>query len=76
MTTETAETRIRRLIHYLCREQGDERRHFVIKPRDGGWDNALSYEVTRRDGKRAYLWRANLEDDNIDAMRASLNNFV
>ena len=46
-----------------------------IKPRDGGWDNALSYEITRKDGKRARIYRRVLDDGNEQGMMDALRGF-
>ena len=46
-----------------------------IKPIDGGWNNALSYEVTRRDMKRARVYRRDLDDDNTENIRSCLGGF-
>ncbi len=47
----------------------------VIQPMDGTWDNALSYKVTRADGKRTWVYRSDLDDENREGIAESLRNF-
>ncbi|OGP28834.1 MAG: hypothetical protein A2038_04195 [Deltaproteobacteria bacterium GWA2_57_13] len=46
-----------------------------VRPVDGGWDNALSYEVTRKDKKKTRVWRRDLDDNNNENIKASLRQF-
>ncbi len=46
-----------------------------IEPMDGRWDNALSYEVTRADGKRTRVYRSDLDDENEEGIAESLHSF-
>ncbi len=47
-----------------------------IKPMNGrGWDNALSYEVTRSDGKHTRVYRSDLDDENEQWIADSLRSF-
>lgn len=66
------ESLCRRLYQELGRDPTDL---VQIKPLDGGWDNALSYEVTRSDMKRARIWRSDLDDNNTVNLKESLNAF-
>jgi len=49
---------------------------FQIRPIDGGWDNALSYEITRSDMKRARIYRHDLDDQNEQEIASCLRRFV
>ncbi|MBI3780564.1 MAG: hypothetical protein HY278_05865 [candidate division NC10 bacterium] len=69
-------TQVEGLFRRLYRDLGNDSAELIqIKPIDGGWDNALSYEVTRRDGKRTSIYRRELDDDNTENIRASLRAF-
>ena len=46
-----------------------------IRPRDGDWENALSYEVTLKDGRKAFVLRKHLNDNNAQAIKDSLIGF-
>lgn len=46
-----------------------------ITPIDGGWDNALSYEVTRKDRKKTKVWRKDLDVNNNKNIKVSLSQF-
>jgi hypothetical protein len=48
----------------------------LIKPIDGGWDNALSYEITRFDLKHTRVYRSDLDDQNEQKIETSLRNFI
>ena len=54
---------------------GDASDLVQIKPIDGGWDNALSYEVTRSDGKHTRVYRSDLDDENEQWIADSLRSF-
>ena len=67
-------------VEELCRRQyqelgGDPSELIQIKPLDGGWENALSYEVLRRDGVRTRIWRQDLDDNNMENIKRSLCRF-
>lgn len=47
----------------------------LIKPIDGGWDDALSYEITRSDMKRTRVYRRDIDDLNDQIIESSLRNF-
>ena len=64
------------LIQRLIREIGSNPAELVqIKPRDGGWENALSYEITQKDGKRARIYRRDLDDGNEQGIKTALRGF-
>jgi len=46
-----------------------------VRPVDGEWGNALSYEVTRKDKKKTRVWRRDLDDNNNENIKASLSRF-
>ena len=72
-TQSDVESTLRR----LYQETGRDPSELVqIKPIDGGWDNALSYEITRSDKKRARIFRRDLDDQNDQKIAASLRRFV
>ena len=44
-----------------------------VKPRDGDWSNALSYEITRIDtGRSVRIWRRSLDDNDLTAVKEQL----
>ena len=64
------------LVHRLYEELGKDPAELIqIKPMDGGWDNALSYEVTRKDNKRTSIFRSDLDDGNEPNIKESLMQF-
>jgi hypothetical protein len=70
------EAQIKELFHRLYRESGNDPAELIqIKPVDGKWEDALSYEVTRKDGKRTRVYRKDLDDRNEPAIKISLNAF-
>lgn len=67
---------IESLCRHLYQQLGEDRAELIqIKPIDGGWDNALSYEVTRRDMKRTRVYRRDLDDENAENIRSCLRGF-
>ncbi len=46
-----------------------------IRPQDGEWKNALSYEVTLKDGRKAFVQRKDIDDNNAQAIQNSLKGF-
>jgi len=71
-TQAQVEQLFRRLYQDLGRDPADL---IQVRPVDGGWDNALSYEVTRKDKKKTRVWRRDLDDNNNENIKASLNQF-
>ncbi len=69
------QAQIEELFRRLYRESGNDPADLHIKPVDGKWEDALSYEVTRKDGKRTRVYRKDLDDRNEIAIKASLNAF-
>lgn len=64
------------LIRRLCQEIGFDPTDVIqIKPIDGGWENALSYNITRRDGKQTTIYRRDLDDRNELALKNALRGF-
>ena len=67
---------IEELIHRLYRDLGNDPSDLVqIKPVDGTWGTALSYEITRRDNKKAQVHRKGLDDQNDNNIKTSLRTF-
>lgn len=65
------------LIRLLFQEIGADPSDLIqIRPFDGGWADALSYGVTRRDGKHTKIYRRDLDDGNEQGMKAALRSFV
>jgi hypothetical protein len=65
------------LFQRLYQENGGDPSELVqIISKDGGWHNALSYEVTRSDMKRARVYRRDLEDKNEQQIARSLRSFI
>ncbi len=62
------------------RTGGDPSDLVGIKPIDGGpgdgrWANALSYEITRSDGKHTRVYRSDLDDENEYRIAEDLRSF-
>ncbi|OQW66206.1 MAG: hypothetical protein BVN29_06960 [Nitrospira sp. ST-bin5] len=70
------QTQVEGLIKSLYRELGGHPADLIqIKPIDGGWDNALSYEVTRNDKTRTSIHRSDLDDRDNQSIMVSLQQF-
>lgn len=68
---------IEKLFHRLYRDlEKDPADLVAIKPMDGTWGNALSYEVTRKDKKKTRVYRQDIDDRNEMSIKASLNAFA
>jgi hypothetical protein len=64
------------LIGHLYQEAGHNAAELIhVNPIDGDWENALSYEITRKDGKRTRIYRRDLDDDNEQGMKNALRGF-
>jgi len=58
------------------KELGNEPSELIqILPIDGGWDNALSYEITREDKTKTWILRRDMDDNNNGNIKASLSQF-
>lgn len=71
-TEEMVEALFRRLYHELGKDPAEL---VQIKPIDGGWHNALSYEVTRGDRKQTRIYRRDLDYNNDENIKDCLRNF-
>lgn len=71
-TQEVVEALFRRLYHELGKDPAEL---VQIKPIDGGWHDALSYEVTRSDRKQTRIYRRDLDYNNDDNIKDCLRNF-
>lgn len=70
------QAQVQQLIRSLYQELGYDPAGLIqIKPVDGGWDDALSYEVTRRDNKHTVVWRSDLDGNNKKAIKVCLSQF-
>ena len=58
-TQSTTEALIRR----LYQDVGHPADLVQIRPIDGGWENALSYDITHRDGRKIRILRRFFDDD-------------
>ena len=68
---------VEELFRRLYRDLGNDPAHLIqVKPMDGGWENALSYEVTRSDRKRTRVYRRDLDDGNEEAIKTALRSFA
>jgi len=68
-------------VEALCRrlytELGQDPAELVqIRPMDGDWSNALSYEITRTDRKHARIWRRDLDDNDMEGVKNCLRRFA
>lgn len=64
------------LISRLYQQLGEDPENLIqIKPMDGQWHDALSYQVTRRDQTQTRIWRSNLDDGNERNIMQSLQGF-
>lgn len=67
---------IENIVHQIYQELGCDSDDLIqVKPIDGGWEDALSYEVTRKDHKKARVWRKDLDDNNIENIKTCLRQF-
>jgi len=65
--------RIEELIRRLYQEVGGRPADLIqIRPIDGGWENALSYDISHRDGRKIRIFRKALDDDNEQEVRNAL----
>ena len=70
------QSEVEALVRRLYQQIGAEPANLVqIKPVDGGWENALSYTITRSDGKLTTIYRRDLDDRNEDALMSALRRF-
>ena len=70
------QAQIEQLIRRLYKELGNEPSELIqILPIDGGWDNALSYEITREDKTKTWILRRDMDDNNNGNIKASLSQF-
>ncbi len=65
------------LIRRLFLEIGHDPADLIqIKYKDGtDWENALTYEVTRKDGKKTKVFRRDLDDGKEDGVKNALRAF-
>jgi hypothetical protein len=71
-----SQAEVEELIRRLYHEAGHNVAELIhVNPIDGGWENALSYEITRKDGKRTKIYRRDLDDDNEQGMKNALRGF-
>ena len=46
-----------------------------VEPLDGGWNDAVSYEITQNDQKRTRIYRRDLDDGAYEAIRTCFEMF-
>ena len=64
------------LISRLYQQLGKDPADLIqIKPMDGQWQDALSYQVTRQDQTQTRIWRSDLDDGNERNIMRSLQGF-
>jgi len=64
------------LIRRLFQEVGYNPADLIqVKPIDGGWEDALSYVITRKDGKQTSIYRRDLDDGNEQETKNALRGF-
>lgn len=71
-TRADVESLCRSLYQGLGQDPGDL---IQIRPIDGGWHDALSYEITRKDLKRTRIYRRDLDDNNTANIQDCLRTF-
>lgn len=72
-----AQTEITNLIQELYHEIGgilDDIAH--IMPNDGGWGTALSYEVSKKDGKNIRIFRREIDDKENEKIKGVLRDLL
>lgn len=70
------QTQVEQLFRSLYQDLGRNPSDLIqIRVVDGWWDNAVSYEVTRKDEKKTRVWRRDLDDNNNENIKASLTEF-
>ncbi|MFZ1745072.1 MAG: hypothetical protein WBO24_06265 [Nitrospirales bacterium] len=72
----TKEQEIKNMIYGLYRQLGlDPEELKFIKPNDGVWGNALSYDIQRKDGAVARIYRKDIDDSATVPILAALRRF-
>jgi len=68
---------IEKLVQQLYSQLGNDPSDLIqIKPKDGDWHNALSYLVTRKDNTVTSIYRRDIDDQNNENIKTSLQNFM
>ena len=76
LTANSAKDHIIKRIHLIYQQLGKDPSELQqISAKDGEWGNALSYEITRHDGKRTHILRSDLDDDNDFNIKRALMSF-
>lgn len=72
----TKEQEIKNMIYSLYQQLGlDPTDIEFIKPNDGGWGYALSYDIVRKDGAVARIYRKDIDDSATVQLLAALRQF-
>lgn len=72
----TKEQEIKNMIYGLYQQLGlDPAELAFIKPNDGVWGNALSYDIQRKDGAVARINRKDIDDSATAQLLAALRQF-
>ena len=78
MISETEKSRAE-IDNIICNSYGkigcDIRDIAHVRPQDGDWENALSYEVNLKDGRKAFVLRTHMDDSNTQEIQNSLRGF-
>ncbi len=70
------QSEVEQLVRRLYKGLGSDSANLVqISPIDGSWENALSYDVKRKDGKKTKIYRRDLDDRNEQAIATALKDF-
>ena len=72
----TKEQEIKNMIYSLYQQLGlDPTDLEFIKPNDGGWGYALSYDIVIKDGAVARIYRKDIDDSATAQLLAGLRQF-
>ena len=76
MSIEKSRTEIDKIICDSYGDIGCDIRDIAhVRPQDGKWENALSYEVTLKDGRIAFVLRKDIDDNKPQAIQNSLRGY-
>jgi len=72
----TKEQEIKNMIYGWYQQLGSDPAELVfIKPNDGVWGNALSYDIQRKDGAVARIYRKDIDDSATAHLLVALRQF-
>ena len=70
------ESEIKGLIHGLYFQVGGDPNDLQIIPEHGGWGTALSYEVSKEDGRKMQIRRSHIDDENYLDIKRGLSQLL